>query len=379
MLPETKYVQSGDVHIAYQVIGNGPRDLLIVPGFISHLEQAWEDAGYTRFLQHLTSFSRLIRFDKRGTGLSDRVAEMPTLEQRMDDVRLVMDAVGSKRAALFGVSEGGPMSVLFAATYPERTTGLILYGSIARGSWAPDFPLAPKLDAGWEAWLEDLRKQWGGPVEIEMWAPSMAQDVRFRDWFAKYLRLGGSPSAVVNIFRMSSAIDVRAILPAIRVPTLVLHRVGDRAVNIGHGRYLAQHIPGAKLVELPGDDHIWWVGDSDAITNEIEEFLTGERGAPEPDRILVTVLFTDIVDFHPPRDRAGRPPLARPARQPQRRAASGDWPLPGPRRQEHGRRLPRHLRWPGPRHLTATCATRQVVTRANPVDPIICTMAPPAG
>ena len=296
MPPVTKYVQNGNVGIAYQVMGDGPLDLLIVPGFISHLEHAWEDAGYTRFLQRLASFSRLIRFDKRGTGLSDRVAEMPTLEQRMDDVRVVMDAVGSQRAALFGVSEGGPMSILFAATYPERTTGLILYGSIARGSWAPDFPWGSKPDAGWEAWLEGLRQQWGGPCEIEMWAPSMAQDARFRDWFAKYLRLGGSPSAVINIFRMSSAMDVRPILPAIRVPTLVLHRVGDRAVDIAHGRYLAQHIPGARLVELPGDDHLWWVGDSDAIANEVEEFLTGARTAPEPDRVLVTVLFEDIVD-----------------------------------------------------------------------------------
>ncbi len=296
MLPVTKYVQSGDVGIAYQVMGDGPLDLLIVPGFISHLEQAWEDTGYARFLQRLASFSRLIRFDKRGTGLSDRVAEMPTLEQRMDDVRLVMDAVKSKRAALFGISEGGPMSALFAATYPKRTAALILYGSIARGAWAPDYPWGSKLDAEFEAWLDGFRKEWGGPCGIEWWAPSMMHDARFCDWWAKYLRLGCSPSGVISLFRLNAAIDVRDILRAIRVPTLVIHRTGDRAIDVREGRYLAQHIPGARLAELAGDDHLWWVGDSDSIVNEIEEFLTGERRAPEADRILVTVLFTDIVE-----------------------------------------------------------------------------------
>ncbi len=296
MLPETRYVQSGDVSIAYQVVGSGPLDLLIVPGFISHLEQAWEDPAYSRFLQRLASFSRLIQFDKRGTGLSDRITEIPTLEQRMDDVRVVMDATGSERAALFGISEGGSMSVLFAATYPERTSALILYGSIARGAWAPDYPWGSRLDGNWEAWLEGWRKEWGGPYGIEFWAPSVAHDARFRQWWAKYLRLGASPSAVINVFRMNAAIDVRDMLPAIHVPTLVLHRSGDRAIDVEEGRYLAQHIPGAKLAELSGDDHLWWVGDSESIVNEIQEFLTGERHAVEPDRVLVTVLFTDIGD-----------------------------------------------------------------------------------
>lgn len=296
MQPETRYVQSGDVTIAYQVTGDGPLDLLIVPGFISHLEHAWEDASYTRFLQQLASFSRLIRFDKRGTGLSDRIAEVPTLEERMDDVRAVMDAVGSKSAALFGISEGGPMSVLFAATFPERTSALILYGSIAKGAWAKDYPWGPKPDADWERWLESWRKEWGGPVGIEHWGPSAAHDERFRQWWAKYLRLGASPNAVIRLWRMNHLIDVRAILPTIHVPTLVLHRSGDQAVDVEQGRYLAEHIPGARLVELPGNDHLWWVGNSESIVNEIEEFLTGERRAVEPDRVLVTVLFTDIVD-----------------------------------------------------------------------------------
>jgi class 3 adenylate cyclase len=296
MLPETKFAQSSDVSIAYQVVGNGPLDLLIVPGFISHLEQAWEDPAYSRFLQRLASFSRLIQFDKRGTGLSDRIVEIPTLEQRMDDVRAVMDAAGSKRAALFGISEGGPMSVLFAATYPARVSAMILYGSIARGAWAPDYPWGTKRDEKWEEWLEGWRKEWGGPYEIETWAPSATHDARFRQWWAKCLRLGASPSAVINVFRMNAAIDIRDILPAVHVPTLVLHRSGDRAIEVEEGRYLAQHIPGAKFVELSGDDHLWWVGDSESIVNEIQEFLTGQRHAVEPDRVLVTVLFTDIGD-----------------------------------------------------------------------------------
>ena len=272
MLPETKFAQSGDVSIAYQVTGDGPLDLLIVPGFISHLEQAWEDASYTRFLQRLASFSRLIRFDKRGTGLSDRIAEIPTLEQRMDDVRVVMDAAESKRAALFGISEGGPMSVLFAATYPERTSALILYGSIAKGSWAPDYPWGTKPDANWEKWLESFRKEWGGPIGIEHWGPSIAHDERFRQWWAKYLRLGASPNAVISLWRMNHQIDVRPILPAIHVPTLVLHRSGDRAVGVEEGRYLAEHIPGARLVELAGNDHLWWVGDSNRSAMRSKNF-----------------------------------------------------------------------------------------------------------
>ncbi len=296
MQPDTRFTQSGDVTIAYQVVGDGPLDLLCVPGFISHLEQTWEDPAYSRFLQQLASFSRVILFDKRGTGLSDRISGIPTLEERMDDVRAVMDATGSKRAALFGVSEGGPMSILFSATYPERTSALILYGSIARGSWAPDYPWGDKLDEEFEDWLEGWRREWGGCYGIESRSPSVAHDEQFRQWWAKYMRLGGSPSAVINLFRMNALIDVRDILPAVQVPTLVLHRIGDQAIEIEHGRYIAQHIPGARLVELSGDDHLWWVGDSESIVNEIQEFLTGERPVVEPDRVLATVLFTDIVD-----------------------------------------------------------------------------------
>jgi class 3 adenylate cyclase len=296
MRPETKFTQSGDVSIAYQVMGEGPLDLLIVPGFISHLEAAWENPAYARFLERLASFSRLIQFDKRGTGLSDRVTGIPTLDERSDDVRAVLDAVGSKRTALFGISEGGPMSVVFAATYPQRTSGLILYGSIAKGSWAPEYPWGWKVEADFEEWLAGWRREWGTPYGLKVWAPSDADDPQFRQWWAKYLRLGASPSAVITLFRMNREIDVRSILPVIQVPTLVLHRSGDRAVNVGQGRYLAEHIPGAKFIELPGEEHLWWVGDSNAIVDEIEEFITGERRAVEADRALMTVLFTDIID-----------------------------------------------------------------------------------
>jgi class 3 adenylate cyclase len=295
MRPETRFTQSGDVSVAYQIMGEGPLDLLIVPGFISHLEAAWENPAYARFLERLASFCRLIQFDKRGTGLSDRVTGIPTLDERSDDVRAVLDAVGSKRTALFGISEGGPMSVVFAATHPQRTSGLILYGSIAKGSWAPDYPWGGRIEAEFEKWMAGWRREWGSPYALQTWAPSVADDPQFRQWWAKYLRLGASPSAVITLFRMNREIDVRPILPVVRVPTLVLHRAGDRTINVGEGRYLAEHIPGAKFTELPGEDHLWWVGDSNAIADEIEEFLTGERRAVEADRALMTVLFTDII------------------------------------------------------------------------------------
>jgi class 3 adenylate cyclase len=246
-------------------------------------------------LQRLASFSRLILFDKRGTGLSDRVGGIPSLEQRMDDIRIVMDSTGCHRAALLGVSEGGSIAVLFAATYPERTSSLIFYGGVVRKAWAPDHPWGMKPEAAEES-DEKWRREWGGPVNLEYFAPSVANDQRFRLWWAKFLRLSASPSAVIANRRMSMEIDIRDILPTLHAPTLVLQRTGDRLIGIEEGRYIAEHIPGAKLVELSGEDHFWWVGDSDSIVNEIQLFLTGEQQAPEPDRALATLLFTDIVD-----------------------------------------------------------------------------------
>lgn len=294
MPPETRYAKSGDVHIAYQVIGEGPRDLVLVPGWVSNVEVFWEELSLARFLRRLASFSRLILFDKRGTGLSDRVSDLPTLETRMDDVRAVMDTVGSERAALLGYSEGGPMCALFAATYPTRTSALIMIGSYARRTWAPDYPWGPTAEEH-QTFFETCQREWGGPVGLEARAPSIAHDERFRQWWARLLRMGASPGANLTLLRMNTEMDVRHVLPAIRVPTLILHSVGDRALDVQGSRYMAQRIPGAKYVELPGIDHLPWLSDADAILEEVEEFLTGVRHGPEPDRVLATVMFTDIV------------------------------------------------------------------------------------
>lgn len=290
MLPDTRYARSGDLRIAYQVLGEGPLDLVFVPGFISNLDHSWEDPVLARFLHRLASFSRLILFDKRGTGLSDRIGDLPTLEERMDDVRAVMDAVGSERAAVFGISEGGAMAMLFAATYPERTQALALYATYAHyPTW-----VVPKDRL--EAVIARMDKLWGTGELVGMFAPSRANDPLFRTWWARFERLGGSPSVAINITRMNSEIDIRHVAPLIRVPTLVLHRTGDTRVNVEAGRFLSKHIPGARYVELPGEDHLLWCGDADRVADEIEIFLTGSIAEAEADRVLATVLFTDIVD-----------------------------------------------------------------------------------
>ncbi|MBI5264458.1 MAG: adenylate/guanylate cyclase domain-containing protein [Bradyrhizobium sp.] len=290
MVPKTQYAKSGDVRIAYQVVGEGPFDLVFVPGFISNLDVAWEEPYRARVWARLAGFCRLIMFDKRGTGLSDRAAGVPTLEDRMDDVRAVMDAVGSQQAALFGISEGGAMSILFAATYPERTRALVLYGTYGHfRSWVlpPD-----KIEAA----LDRMEKAWGTGESLGLFAPSVASDETFKQSWARFERLGASPSAVVALMRMNSQIDVRPILSSIRVPTLIIHREGDTRVNVEAGRFMAKQIPNAKYVELPGSDHLLWTGDTERVLNEVEEFLTGSRSAVEADRVLATVLFTDIVN-----------------------------------------------------------------------------------
>jgi class 3 adenylate cyclase len=295
--PTTRYAKASDgVSIAYQVLGDGPRDLVWVPGWVSHVEAAWDEPTLARFFERLAAFSRLILFDKRGTGLSDRVpeAELPTLETRMGDVRAVCDAVGSERVALLGVSEGASMCLLFAATYPDRTAAIILFGGYARRQAAPDYPWGGSIEQH-QAFLDEIERDWGGPVGLEVRAPSKLGDVRFRENWARYIRLGASPGAVLALTRMNAEIDVRSILDAVRVPTLVLHRTGDKTIPIGAGRYLAEHIPKASFVELAGDDHLPWIGDTDAVLGEIEQFLTGARTRPNSDRVLATVLFTDIV------------------------------------------------------------------------------------
>ena len=290
MEPETHYARSGHVRIAYQVVGNGPLDLVVVPGYISNLDHTWDEPGLAHFLSRLSAFSRLILFDKRGTGLSDRLGDLPTLEERMDDVRAVMDAVGSKQAALFGISEGGAMSILFAATYPERTRALVLYGSYGH---FPTWVLPPEK---FDAFINFIEKAWGTGASLNVFAPSKVSDERFKRWWSRFERLGASPSAATALMRMNNEIDIRHVLSAIRVPTLVLHRTGDLRVNVEAGRYLGSNIPGARYVELPGADHVPWVGEVDRLADEIEEFLTGSRADVEPDRVLATVLFTDIVD-----------------------------------------------------------------------------------
>lgn len=294
--PQTRYARSDDVNIAYQVVGSGPRDLVFVMGWVSHLDYFWEEPSMARFLNRLAAFSRLILFDKRGTGLSDRVSirDLPTLEQRMDDVRAVLDAVGSRRAALLGVSEGGPMCALFAATYPERTTALVVYGSYARRMWDVDYPWGP-TPAERETFLEWILRDWGTPLDLDDRAPTAAGDQRFRSWWATYLSRSASPGAALALTSMNAEVDIRPILGTIRIPTLILHRSGDRILSVGGARYLAERIPGAKYVEMPGEDHLPWVGDQDSLLDEVEEFLTGVRRGPEPDRVLATVLFTDIV------------------------------------------------------------------------------------
>ncbi|HEX5702496.1 MAG TPA: alpha/beta fold hydrolase [Pyrinomonadaceae bacterium] len=304
--PETMYARSGDVNIAYQVIGEAPIDLVFVMGWVSHLEYFWREPSFARFLMRLASFARLILFDKRGTGLSDRVPlnELPTLEQRMDDVRAVMDAVGSERAALCGVSEGGPMCSLFAATYPEKTLALVMMGTYAKRIRDDDYPWAPTTEQR-QHFFEEMREQWGGPVGLEERAPSVAGDPKFREWWATYLRMGASPGAALALTQMNAEIDVRPVLPSVHVPTLVIHRTGDQCLKVEEGRYVAEHIPNAKYVELPGEDHLPFVGDQDAILDEVEEFLTGVRQTQERDTVLATVLSTQIIDSNAHAQRLG--------------------------------------------------------------------------
>jgi len=292
---EIKYAKSGAVNIAYQVIGNASLDLLIVPGWVSNIDCFREEPSMVRFLKRLASFCRVILFDKRGTGLSDRITETPTLEERMDDVRAVMDAVGSKKAALLGYSEGGPMCALFAATYPNRTHSIVLIGAYARRMQARDYPWGHTVKEG-KAFIDMIQNEWGGPIGLEERAPDMVSDSNFRNWWARYLRNGASPSTAVALQLMNAEIDVRHVLPTIQVPALVIHRNGDRAVRVGCGQYMAEQIPAAKYIELSGENHLPYVGNADEILDEVEEFLTGVRHGPQQDRVLLTVMFTDIVD-----------------------------------------------------------------------------------
>ena len=293
-MPETRYARSGEVSIAYQTVGDGPVDVVYVPGWVSHVEYAWELPQLAAGFERLATFSRLILFDKRGTGMSDPVSthELPTLEQRMDDVRAVMDAVGSQRAVVFGASEGGNMSMLFAATYPERTVGLVTYGSTARRLWTSDYPWAPTWEERQEAFAV-VEQNWLSGLGWEDVAPSLGPAELAE--VSRYYKRSASPAAALALMKMNTLVDVRDILPTIGTTTVVMHATGDRDAHVEEGRYIASRIPGARFVELPGADHSWWTENRDAIVDEIEELATGVRPAPEPNRVLATVLFTDIV------------------------------------------------------------------------------------
>ena len=294
MQPETRYARSKDGSVAYQVVGDGPLDLVFIPTWASNVEVMWEEPTIARFLRRLATFSRLLCFDKRGSGVSDPMplALLPTLEQWTDDVRTVMDAAGSKRAALLGYSEGGKMAMLFAATYPERTSALVLVNTSARLLRDVEYPWGLPADRV-ARYLQRTEELWGTGGLLDIHEPSVAHGELSRRWRARYERLAMGPRAMTTMFAAHLERDLRAVLPSIRVPTLVLHRVGDSRIRVGHGRYLAEHIPGAKYVEVPGDYHAFSVVET--MLGEIEEFLTGVRPVPEIDRVLATVLFTDMV------------------------------------------------------------------------------------
>jgi class 3 adenylate cyclase len=290
MQPVTRYAKSGDVHIAYQVFGEGPINLVFAPLFVSNIELYWGSPDWSRWLLRLASYARVAIFDKRGTGMSDRLSELPGLDQRMDDLRAVMDAAGMHQAALVGMSEGGPLSALFAATYPDRCRALVLYGSFAQfSSWLP-------TEEALAQFFGYIEQAWGSGASLPFFAPSLANDPVAQEWWGRFERLGASPAAVTALMRMNSQIDISNIVSTIRVPTLVIHRKGDVTINVDGGRYLAKHIPGARYIELPGQDHPPWIGENaEEIADAIEEFLTGSRAAVPVDRVLATVLFTDII------------------------------------------------------------------------------------
>ena len=295
MVPETKYARSGDLHIAYQAAGEGPVDLIWVPTWIWQIEHVWEEPSITRLLERFASFARVVMFDRRGSGLSDPVAGAPTLEEQMDDVVAVMDAVGSEQAAVIAFLEAGAMASLFAATHPERTRALILYEATPRMTKAPDYDWALSREER-DGHLESMRASWGDGSRVAALSRDSSGNQRFREWAGQLERLAASPGTALAFYRMHNEIDVRPVLASIQAPTLVMHRPADPYIDVRHSRYLAEHIPGARYLELPGNDTLPFAGDTDAMLDEIEEFLTGARHAPDPERILATVMFADIVD-----------------------------------------------------------------------------------
>jgi class 3 adenylate cyclase len=294
MQPKTRYAKSGDGSIAYQVLGEGPLDVVFIPGFVSNVEFYWELPTTTRIFERLASFSRVVLWDKRGTGLSDPIDHVPTLDERVDDLKALMNTVESERAAFFGVSEGGPMSLLFAATHPERTAALILYGA------SPKFSASPDWEWGWSGeeiteFVDDIDSNWGEPALLNLFGPSQADNEAIRYAWGRYQRMGASPATARAVLEALCQLDCREILSAISAPTLILHPVGDRVAHVGAARYMARQIPGAQMVEFPSTDHLMVMYDPDPIVDEIEQFLTGVRHDTQSNRVLATVMFTDIV------------------------------------------------------------------------------------
>jgi len=293
---ETRYAKSGDINIAYQVVGAGQLDLVIVPGWLSHLDLSWEGLGYSDWIKRLASFCRVILFDKRGTGLSDRDVGDSTLEERMDDLRAVLDAVGSRRAAVFGFSEGGPLAILFAATYPERVHSLVLCATFARATEAPDYPEGAQQQTKLDALMHIVETAWGQGQSLRLFAPSLSDVDVSLNYMKRFERAAASPRAARAHLRWIYEIDVRPLAHVLRAPTLILHRTLDQVAPVAMGRWLARNIPGAHYVEQPSDDHIPWLGDAMGLADEMQHFLTGSRGEVAIDRVLVTTLFTDIVN-----------------------------------------------------------------------------------
>ncbi len=296
-IPQTQYVRSGDIYLAYQVLGEGPQTMLFVGGFLSHLELIWEEPGLAQFLRQLAKSVRLILFDKRGVGLSDRVGMAPTAEETMEDILVILNEVGCEKAALMSVSEGGPVSIMFAATYPNRTSHLILYGTMPKWVRSYDYPWALSRSQ-YDKWLSVMIDQWGQPVSLDMFAPSRAEETAFQAWWGKMLRQSATPGSLKDVLEALRDIDVRPVLPHVHLPALVLHRRGDKAIPVAGGRFLAQNLPNCRFVELNGQDHWWWVGETTVIFQEIENFLAETAVSPAqiPDNQSDTPLVESLTE-----------------------------------------------------------------------------------
>ena len=299
MPARTRYTHGGEASIAYQVLGEGPLDLLMLPGWFFQVEHAWDSPGLSRFIERLAGFARFIMFDRRGVGLSDRVARPATLDDQVEDALIVLDAVGSERVAVLAYAISGPTAVALAVDHPDRVRALVLYASVARTTWAPGYDWAPTIEQR-RASSEEMVATWGEASERTdlrvQFAPSATDDPAHHEWMARLERLAASPGTARELSLATNDLDVRGLLPRVRVPTLVMHRRDDRVWDMRHSLYLAEHIPGARFLPLPGEDSFPWFGDADAVVGETEEFLTGRRSGPERQRTLLTVMFTDIVE-----------------------------------------------------------------------------------